>query len=295
MFPIVRVWKTTMLICLLISCIEVDIKAQSNDHSSLEELLERQERQVVVVTLAALVPVIVLFIFGFFFYYRIRREAQFRERELELKYAKSEMEMRALRAQVNPHFIFNSLSSIQHAIHNKNTQQAENHLVKFSRLIRQVLEHSSSSFISLREDVKILELYMDLEILRLDGLFSYEITFEDGIDQDELFVPPLLLQPLIENAIWHGLTNRTTADGKLTIRFKDVEGTLMCYITDNGVKNIEQSNHNSTSHGLRMIEERVKLHSHKSNSKVLELEELKNSTGYAGMQVKVVMPVETNE
>jgi len=258
-----------------------------------EELIERQEQQIRIVTFTVLLPVLVLFVFGFFFFYRQRRESYFRERELELKFARSEMEMRALRAQVNPHFIFNSLSSIQHAIHHKNTEQAERHLVKFSRLIRQVLEHSSSAFISLGEDLEILELYIELEALRLEGRFKYEVLLDQAIDRNEIFVPPLLLQPLVENAIWHGLSNRQRPDGKLTLQFNKVQDQLVCNIIDNGVKKEGHSNHGGESHGLRLVRERIRLHTQEDQDDLLQLEELIDPAGaYLGMKVKVAIPTE---
>ncbi len=250
--------------------------------------------QITIVTIAALVPVVVLFVFGFFFYYRLKRESYFRERELELKYAKSEMEIRALRAQVNPHFIFNCLSSIQHAIHHKDTEHAEKYLVKFSRLIRQVLEHSSNQFISLAEDLEILELYVDLEILRLNGLFSYEVKFLREIDANQVYVPPLLLQPLIENAIWHGLSNRSQPDGQLQLCFDLEEDALIAYIIDNGIKNASQSNHSGKSHGLRLVEERIKLLTRTEKDSYLELKKLIDQNTYKGMQVRVEVPTEQN-
>lgn len=295
MFLTQHICKVLVLVSLLISLANNDVRAQKADNSSLEELIEKQERQIMIVTLAALLPVIVLFIFGFFFYYRIKRETQFRERELELKYAKSEMEMRALRAQVNPHFIFNCLSSIQHAIHHKDTIQAERQLVKFSRLIRQVLEQSSNAFISLAEDLEILELYIELEMLRLDNLFSYEIIVGSGIDRGKVFVPPMLLQPLVENAIWHGLTNRRTSDGKLEVRFEKEEEALICYILDNGVKNDNQSNHNGKSHGLRLVRERIRLHTDENEEVSLKLDERIGVAGiFQGMQVRLKIPTEPN-
>lgn len=283
--------KKIASIVVLFILMETSAQSQTSNMNSIDN----QDKQIQMVILGVLVPVVVLFVFGFFFYYRLRRESYFRETQLELKFAKSEMELRALRAQVNPHFIFNSLSSIQHAIHHKNTIQAENHLIKFSRLIRQVLEHSSSSFISLHEDLEVLELYLELEILRLDGLFSYEITLEKGINKEEVYVPPLLLQPLVENAIWHGLSNRTSSDGKLTVHFQEEKGAMVCYITDNGVKNKNQSNHKGNSHGLRLVEERIKLHSSESNDRQLQLKELISTTGYNGMQVRVEIPTEQKE
>lgn len=260
---------------------------------TLQELVDQQERQVRIVIFAALVPVALLFIFTFFFFYRRKRESDMRERQLELTIAKAEMEMKALRAQVNPHFIFNCLSSIQHYIHQRNNELAERYLLKFSRLIRQVLEASSNSFISIEEDLNMLELYIDLEQLRMEHSFEYELHIDESINIQDLYIPPLLLQPIVENSIWHGLSNRQGSGGKLEITFTKSPEYLTCEVIDNGQKEIITT-HDSKSFGLNLIKERIHLHGIQNGKHSLELEELKDLNGtYTGMKVKLLIPYES--
>ena len=108
--------------------------------------------------------------------------------------------MKALRAQMNPHFIFNSLNSIGDYILSNDTKSANVYLTKFASVMRLILENSEQSDIALEDDLKALKLYMDVERLRLKNKFSYEINVDDNIDKDNMLVPPLILQPFVENS-----------------------------------------------------------------------------------------------
>ncbi|MBO3697361.1 sensor histidine kinase [Roseivirga sp. E12] len=265
-----------------------DLQQQLNS-----EAIAIQERQLEFVTILILIPVLLLFVFGFFFYYRLKRESQIREKELELRYAKIEMEMRALRAQVNPHFIFNCLNSIQYAIHQKNNELAERYLVKFSRLIRQVLEHSYSAYISLQEDLEVMNLYVELEQMRLTNQFDYRVTIDEEIDLDNLSIPPLLIQPLVENSIWHGLNNRKEEGGRLEINYKISKKRLVCEIVDNGRKGSLNLTNKGKSFGLSLVRERMKLHMGMGNEPRFEMNELTDQLGaYSGMKVVLDIPFE---
>jgi LytS/YehU family sensor histidine kinase len=152
----------------------------------------------------------------------------------ELKLRATELEMQALRAQMNPHFIFNCLSSINRFILKNETEAASDYLTKFSRLIRMVLSNSSRPFISLEDELDMLRLYLDMERLRFKDSFDYNITFTNSIDTNNVFVPPLLLQPFAENAIWHGLMHKE-GQGNLEIALTTDKKILTCIITDNGI------------------------------------------------------------
>lgn len=151
-----------------------------------------------------------------------------------LKQNAAELEMQALRAQMNPHFIFNCLSSINRFILKNETEAASDYLTKFSRLIRMVLNNSNKTFITLEDELDTLKLYMDMERLRFKDSFDYNISFTNSIDGDNVFVPPLLLQPFVENAIWHGLMHKE-GQGRLEIELSIEHKTLTCIITDNGI------------------------------------------------------------
>lgn len=265
---------------------------QDEDLATLSELIEKQERQIRLVIGAALIPVLLLFAFTFFVFYRRKREADFRERELELKVSKAEMEMKALRAQVNPHFIFNCLSSIQHFIHHNNSELAEQYLVKFSRLIRQVLEHSVHKFISLNDDLQTLQSYVELEQLRMRGKFTFEVQIGENVDSDRIFIPPMLFQPLIENAIWHGVSNRQSG-GEISISFTKDDEKLISTIKDNGQVAQPKSSHNGKSFGLSIIKDRLKLIGDTENEQEMEFSSIFDSgKNYAGRQVRLVIPYE---
>ena len=172
--------------------------------------------------------------------------------------------MQALRAQMNPHFIFNCLSSINRFILKNETEAASNYLTKFSRLIRMVLINSKKAFISLEDELEMLCLYLDMEKLRFKDSIDYRITFSNSIDEANVFVPPLLLQPFAENAIWHGLLHKD-GHGHLEIELGIDERILTCAITDDGVgrrkaaevksKSVEKQK----SLGLQITKERLAL------------------------------------
>ncbi|MDQ6763712.1 MAG: histidine kinase [Bacteroidota bacterium] len=152
----------------------------------------------------------------------------------ELQQKATELEMQALRAQMNPHFIFNCLNAINGYILNNEPEMAADYLTKFSRLIRMVLNNSQKQFISLEEELETLGLYLHMESLRFKDNFNYEIKCDDTIDAFSLFIPPMLLQPFVENAIWHGLMNKKR-DRKLIIGLHFENDVLHCTIADNGV------------------------------------------------------------
>jgi len=146
----------------------------------------------------------------------------------------TDLEMQALRAQMNPHFIFNCLSSINRFILKNETEAASNYLTKFSRLIRTVLTNSKRPFISLEDELEMLCLYLDMEKLRFKDSFDYNIIFTNSIDAGNVFVPPMLLQPFAENAIWHGLMHKE-GKGYLEIELNIDKKILTCVVTDNGI------------------------------------------------------------
>jgi tetratricopeptide (TPR) repeat protein len=144
------------------------------------------------------------------------------------------LEMQALRAQMNPHFIFNCLNAINHFILKSETEIASDYLTKFSRLMRLVLNNSRQSLISIEEELSMVRLYLDLEKIRFKNAFEYCIHFENDFDISASNIPPLMLQPFVENAIWHGLLQKT-GPGYLSIMVKTVDNILIFEITDNGI------------------------------------------------------------
>lgn len=146
----------------------------------------------------------------------------------------SEVEMKALRAQMNPHFIFNSLNSIHRFIQLNNTDDASEYLIKFSKLMRLILENSRYKEVLLEKDLEALRLYMELESARMDHKFTYEIKTGDDLDEESTMIPPLILQPFVENAIWHGMMNKEGV-GKITVIISKENDMISCVVEDDGV------------------------------------------------------------
>lgn len=153
---------------------------------------------------------------------------------IELQQQATELEMQALRAQMNPHFIFNCLSSINRFILINKTDEASDYLTKFSRLIRMALHNSEKSLITLENELEALRLYLDLEMLRFRNAFNYKITVVNAIDVSTIYIPPMLIQPFAENAIWHGLMHKK-AVGSLEIKLCAEVKILTCSIEDDGI------------------------------------------------------------
>jgi sensor histidine kinase YesM len=135
---------------------------------------------------------------------------------------------------MNPHFIFNCLSSINKFILKNDTDTASDYLTRFSRLIRQTLTNSQLSLIPLSDEIEMLRLYLDMERLRFSETFNYNIIYENTIEPETIYIPPMLLQPFCENAIWHGLMHKE-GQGRLDIMMSIQNGELQCIITDNGI------------------------------------------------------------
>ncbi|HZV68229.1 MAG TPA: histidine kinase [Saprospiraceae bacterium] len=152
----------------------------------------------------------------------------------EIKGQMLELEMRALRAQMNPHFIYNALNSIQSLVATNQTSSANKYISKFARLLRQVLENSKRSEISLRQELESLRLYVDLEKLRLDEDVKFVETVDESIFPETIHVPPLVLQPFIENALWHGLSSKK-GEKKIELSIRADKEWIHFSITDNGI------------------------------------------------------------
>ena len=180
------------------------------------------------------------------------------------KVANQLLALKSLRSQMNPHFIFNALNSVNHFISEKDERTANRFLAEFSQLMRLVLENSQEDFIPLYTEKEILSLYLKLEHYRFRDKFEYEIQFDPDINADTMEVPPMLIQPYIENAVWHGLRYKDSK-GKLLLRFHKESEDLVVEITDNGIgrkksaalKTENQKKHNST--GLKNIQHRLAL------------------------------------
>jgi len=190
----------------------------------------------------------------------IRRKAAAKSEEEQRM---SELRLSALRAQMNPHFIFNAINSIQHYILNKESDKAYGYLAKFSKLIRLVLDQSQSKTITLKQELEILGLYLELEKLRFDKPITVSVNVPSDIDQSGIRLPGMLIQPYVENAIWHGLLPLKDRDGVLTITITEEGENLIIAIEDNGVGRVasegNQKDPERRSYGMLITSERLKL------------------------------------
>ena len=165
--------------------------------------------------------------------HELKEEKEKSDRLLENQLA--ELKSTALQAQMNPHFVFNSLNAIQHYIWKSDPKKATDYLASFAKLIRLILENSRQSRVSLDKDLLALDYYIQLEALRFENEFTYQIICDPAVNKEEIMIPPMILQPFVENAIIHGLHPSKVA-GKLTIAIKkEGEDVLLIKVEDNGI------------------------------------------------------------
>ncbi|WP_339337967.1 MULTISPECIES: tetratricopeptide repeat-containing sensor histidine kinase [unclassified Croceitalea] len=169
-----------------------------------------------------------------FVLYRRKQKADTAKKEAEFRATVADVELKALRAQMNPHFIFNSLNSIGDYILKNDSQEASDYLGKFARLMRMTLENSDKKEITLMEDITLLRTYLGIEQKRFDHSFDFKIEVTDYLDIDKVLVPPMLLQPFVENSIIHGLSTMEN-NGKVDVTFATHNNELVCTVVDNGV------------------------------------------------------------
>jgi tetratricopeptide (TPR) repeat protein len=208
------------------------------------------------------------------------------------------LEQRLLRSQMNPHFIFNSLSSIQNFIVTEKPDKASIYLSKFSKLVRNILDNSVQEFVSLEKEISTIENYLELQKVRYAGKFDYNIDIDIAIDPEIVRIPPMLAQPFIENAIEHGIKHRETP-GHINIRFSLKDHTLLFEVEDDGVgrqkaREIEiQINPEHKSMATSLTRERLVNLNRKLHRKIeLEIIDLRNALGEAcGTRVVFGVPV----
>jgi hypothetical protein len=210
------------------------------------------------------------------------------EHEIKIKFLKSEY--KALNALMNPHFIFNSLNNIQGFINKGNKLSANNYLNTFSKLVRQNMHNVSKETIVLKEEIELIQHYLVLEKMRFKDHFNYQIDIHSNVDINDVFIPPLLIQPFIENAIKHGLLSSQSTENMLWVRFYTVDSLLYVEIEDNGIGFNEYPSGNSghTSYALNNIRTRVsQLNEMHNNAIHLEIANRANNQG--GTKVTITL------
>ena len=234
---------------------------------------------------------------------KIRKEEQ---AKAKFRQELSDMEMKALRSQMNPHFVFNALNSIQDYMLHEDKLEANKYLSKFGKLMRLILENSEKKFIPVINEIDALRLYLDLESLRLKD-FKYNIIVNQDIDVENNLIPPMIIQPFIENAIWHGLINKKDGERNLTVQLYKNSSSLICTVQDNGVGREKvtelkkQAGHKRESKGVKITEARLNQLSHAnatasdgkvfSGYKITDLYDANNNA--CGTRVEIIIPIKT--
>ena len=216
-------------------------------------------------------------------HWRIGRIKQREKKKAAIQKRNSELELKALRAQLNPHFISNSLNAIQHYILDKDEATANAYLTRFSRLMRMFLDASRSRKISLADELELLKIYTSLEQLRFEGQFTTSWEIDPRLNLREAFIPSFLLQPVIENAIIHGLA-RKPSPGTLRILIRKTSWGLDCIVEDNGIGREASQKFSRrrprSSRGLEITRERLKmLESLEGEQVSVQTLDLMNETG----------------
>lgn len=234
------------------------------------------------------------------FFIRVTQIKQREKEKAEITRQMANAELQALRAQMNPHFIFNTLSSIQYFITTNETGEALKYLSKFAKLMRKIMDNSKKPAIQVKDELEALRLYLDLESLRFKNKFDYAISVDEKIDVNDDEIPPMLIQPYIENAILHGLMNKngTNEKGNLLIEIKKQERMIVCAIEDNGVgreksKEINRAKINRhVSSGMSITQNRLEILNtmHRSNLSV-NITDLKRGQEAVGTRVEIFIPL----
>ncbi len=237
--------------------------------------------------------------------YRYRVDQVRRKARLKTEYEKklAQVEMSALLAQMNPHFLFNTLNSIDSYIVKNESKKASEYLNNFARLVRLILQHSRSDYISLADELEALDLYLQMESLRFDNCFDYKIEVEESLRASSIEIPPMLIQPFLENAIWHGLRHlqKEKCDGKILLKITRDGDYLRCVVEDNGIgreksaalKAGKNDNNHKKSMGMRITRDRIDLINKLRNVDAhVEIIDLKDDSGHAaGTRVELTIPV----
>ena len=228
---------------------------------------------------------------------RYKRKRDKEQLSTEFKKQLAQAETRALRAQMNPHFIFNSLNSINSFVLDQKHEIASDYLIKFSKLIRLILDNSRSETISIEKELETLKLYVLLEAARFDDRFKCDYKIDKDLNISSIMIPPMILQPFVENAIWHGLMQKE-GEGNITIEIrKEDEEYLNISISDNGIgreKASELKSKSAThkSHGLKVTSQRIemmnKLNSSGAQVHVIDLHDEKGDA--AGTRIELIIP-----
>lgn len=253
-----------------------------------------------------LIGILLSIVLAAFFYYknRLKRKAnqllEYENKEIflqrnQLQRDVESFEMQALKAQLNPHFIFNCLNSIDAFIYSNDKYKATMYLNKFAKLLRNILDSSKNNTVSLMKDVQSLQLYTELEELRNDNKFETQYHIDESLATDKYAVPPLIIQPLVENAILHGLKNKKEGKGILLISIKQSGEKLQYQIIDNGIGRAASSRivqHKEQSYGMELAKSRIKMFNQEDQPSMI-IEDLYQQDIATGTCVSITLNLHT--
>lgn len=240
--------------------------------------------------------IMLFYLFLFLRLRSVRRKHLDEKRYLEYQKKTNELEQKALQLQMNPHFLFNSLNSIQSFVLRNDIDNAIRYLSKFSQLMRRTLNHSKESTIPLQDELEAIRLYLDIEQLRFENKFEYRIDLDEDIDEQFVEIPPMILQPIVENAIHHGLMHRESG-GKLIISLQAEDRAIRIVVEDNGIGRArsavlrKQSGIRRESLGMAITTERIEmLNQYAGQGYTLEVTDLVDASGgAAGTRVTILI------
>ncbi|WPP50757.1 tetratricopeptide repeat protein [Catalinimonas niigatensis] len=282
---------------------EQQITAQAQEIGLLAEnrLIEERLRMVLFIALGLLF-LLILFVYS---RYRLKQRSaqllneknqEIQQKNIRISQMNQELEKRMLRAQMDPHFIFNSLNSIQHFITTNDKTSALKYLSKFSKLIRRVLENSVNTQVPVADEITLLKHYIELERLRFDHCFDYQMYVDASVDIHDTEIPFLLIQPYVENALVHGLRYKAEG-GRLMIEMKKAGNALLCVVEDNGVGRDEARRHRLQnafpSRGMSLTQQRLETLNHKRIEKTsVCTQDLVDAQGNpSGTRVEILVPL----
>ncbi|MDW3650661.1 MAG: histidine kinase [Bacteroidia bacterium] len=272
---------------LKIAMLRKDQELNEEKFRSMQELQNEKIARQNTIMYALVAGLILVLISGFFILrsYRARRKAN------------QLLMLKSLRSQMNPHFIFNSLNSINSFIAKQDERSANKYLSSFSRLMRTVLENSQQDFVPLSTEIEVLERYLSLEHFRFMDKFEYEFLVDESVNKDQIDIPPMLIQPYVENAVWHGLRYKEEK-GFLKLKLSQESAHLLIEIEDNGIGR-ERSQELKTKHqkaqkstGLKNTEERLKIINELYKKEVkVSIGNLDPSAEDVGTRVEIKLPI----
>jgi tetratricopeptide (TPR) repeat protein len=269
---------------------EAQMEARHELDKSMLLAQAAKEKLVKNIVLYSTVPLLFIGI-TFLILARKRNQAQNARREAEYKAQIAELELKALRAQMNPHFIFNSLNSISNFLLKNQPEEADYYLTRFSRLIRMILESSDQKEIQIAHEIELIDHYIKIEELRLDKKLNFNVNISENLDADNTMIPPLLLQPIIENSIWHGIA-KSKEDGVISVDIGKLKNCIHIIVRDNGVGRKDHNRVNGSaitskkSMGMKIIQERLEvLNRSKSGNAEIYWRNLS-----PGLEVEIILP-----